>query len=128
MKINNKQILEKMNFADFKVLNSYIDKKVKSLYFYLSGAWIMESSNKIELGEGYLKLIGYSSIFISAYHAKEKIEKILSEENYEKLQEICEIDIFQDEIVIKGFAVKTFNWIEFHVRGEIVHGQFIDKV
>lgn len=127
MKINNTQTLEKMNFSDFEVLNTQIDKKLKTICFSLSGGWFMKDSNRMELGEGYLKFTGYRSISITAYNAREKLEKVLSEESYERLNEICEIAVRYDEVIIKGFAKETFNWIEFHVVGGIVKGEFVKK-
>lgn len=126
MKIN-KKILERMNFSDFSVINTHIDNKLKTICFSLNGAFLMNNGRRVELGEGYLKLVGYVNIFISAYNAKAKIEKVLSEENYEQLNEICEIEIHQDKVIIKGFSKENFNWMEFNVDGGIILGEFIEK-
>ncbi len=124
--IINKETLKKMNFSDFQVLNSQIDKEKKTIDFSLSGAAINHDNNRLDLGEGHLVLHDYDSIFITSYNAEDKTEKELSEVDYEELQEICEIDVLSDEVIIKGYAKLTFNWIEFRIQGGVVQGDFLD--
>ncbi len=128
MELNNSLILKKMNFSDFKVLKTEISKNEKKVFFALSGAWLMKNGKRVELGEGYIELSGYSKIIIIAYDAKQKKEKTLTEEDCEGLREICELDVDSKKIVIKGFGKETSNWIEFHIDGGIFHGEFFEKI
>lgn len=126
MKIISKEILKKINFSDFKVISTNIDKISKSIIFYISGACQLSDKERIKLGSGYLKIMKYNSIHITSYNAKNKTETILSENNYEPLCEICEINIFDNELIIKGFSEKNYNWIEFTINGGELTGEFSD--
>ena len=126
MKITDKRKLQKMSFLDFNVKSTRIDSHAKSINFLLSGAWIRKGNHRIELEEGSLIFFGYEDVFISSYNAKEKSEQILSEKKYEELKEICEIDVHEEQIIIKGFAKNTFNWVEFHIKGGLVKGNFVE--
>src|SRR5690606_3400120 len=126
--ITNRSILEKVNFSDFQVLKTKLDKKLKFITFTLNGASRLVNGKRIEFGEGYLEIINYNSIHITSYNAKENIEKVLTEDQYEQLREICEIEIYETKLVIKGFAKQTTNWIEFDIIGGTVKGEFLDKL
>lgn len=126
MKIISNENLEIMNFSDFTVLNIILNKSSKSIGFYLNGACYFKERKRIELGKGYFSIMGYDTIYITSYNAKESIEKILSEEDFESLRELCEISIKKNEIIIKGFSEKTSNWIEFSIVGGRITGEFKD--
>lgn len=126
MKINNRNNLEKLNFADFAVLETKLDSESKSITFILSGGSQLVDNKRIELGEGYFEIIKYDCISIISYNAKENIEKVHTENQYEKLGEICEIEVYENKLIIKGFAKITANWIEFEITGGRVRGEFLD--
>lgn len=127
MKINNRNNLERVNFADFNVLETKLDKESKAIIFNLSGGLQLVDDKQIELGKGYLTITNYDSIKITSYNAKANIEKVLTETQYEQLSEICEIEVLENKLVIKGFAKFTTNWIEFDIIGGKVRGEFLDK-
>lgn len=126
MKITSKRDLERMSFIDFEVLNTYIDEVSHSIVFSLSGACQIVDGKRVELGKGDLKITRYYTISVISYNAKEKKETVLSEDSFECLRELCEIDINENNLVIKGFAKNTYNWIEFTITGGKVEGEFAD--
>jgi hypothetical protein len=127
MKITSISILEKINFSDFQVLKTKLDKKLKSITFATNEASRLVNGKRIELGEGYLEIVNYNSIHITSYNAQEDIEKSLTEDQYEQLDEICEIEVYETKLIVKGFTKQTANWIEFDIIGGHVKGEFLDK-
>lgn len=126
MKIIRKKDLEKISFIDFDVTNTSIDKTSHSIIFSLNGGLQLVDDKHIEFGKGYLKISNYYTISITSFNAKEKIEHVLSEDDFESLSELCEIDINENNLVIKGFAKNTSNWVEFNIIGGKVAGEFSD--
>ncbi|MBA2654970.1 MAG: hypothetical protein H0U71_07920 [Gammaproteobacteria bacterium] len=127
MKIHNREALKKLSFIDFNVLNVNIDKKIKEITFRLDGALHLINGIKEELGEGYLKIINYAEIEITSYNARNKSKTQQAEDNYENLNQLCEIDLNDDLVNIKGFAEQTYNWLEFKISGGELIGEFKDK-
>jgi len=66
MKITSKKTLEKVNFPDFQVLNTKLDKKLKSITFTLNGASRLINGKRIELGKGCLEIVNYNSLHITS--------------------------------------------------------------
>jgi hypothetical protein len=126
MKITSKTDLEKIGFLDFSVSNTSIEKPIHSITFSITGALQLINNRCIELGKGNLKIIGYDSIFITSYNGRENTKATLTEDDFEPLRELCEIDVNEDNLIIKGFAENTWNWIEFTITGGKVEGEFED--
>lgn len=126
MKINTKEALEKFSFIDYKVTSLMIHPKTRAIIINLTGALCLENDILKELNKGYLKVEHFDSIEITSYNAIEKSTTKIEIGKQEQLHQLCEIDFFKDKLIFKGFADKTFNWLEFKIQGGTLEGDFMD--
>lgn len=126
MEIRGHKSLERVNFSDNKVFRTEIDEKNKSVTFYISGGCRLAANTRICFEDGELHITGYRSFSATSYNAKNDQEVTLSIDKLENLGEICEIDVYNEKLVIKGFALASGNWLEFNIEGGIVKGSFKD--
>lgn len=124
MQIRNKEDLVNFCFSDFNVESMNIDRMTGTIVMNLEGAIAKIDDKLIKLSKGYLKVERYDSIEISSYDAPSDNQELLSEGNYEVLKQLCEIEIKKNVLTIKGYAVNTFHWIEFEIKGGEFYGEF----
>lgn len=123
MKIDDRYMLKKFNFSDFEVVSMTFNTSSHEIDFIISRGLSLIQGEKYELAKGFFRILGYESIFITSYNAINDIEKVVYEEKCD-LNEISEMDIYENKIIIKGFAKQGGDWIELEVVGGVVDGEF----
>lgn len=125
MKIVKENLL-RLGLSDFSVSEINLDERGKSITFKTVGALYKQSSEIIELGPGFITINNFINMSITAYNAIEDEKKILEENQIMNLREICEVEINDQEVIIKGFNPKGPEWVEYHIEGGEVIGDFAD--
>lgn len=127
MNIKTKTELNNYSFIHFDVAKVEIDTISKSISFKLSGADYFENNNQYDFGAGYFEIKGYDELIISSYDVKNKIEKSLNATEALNLEELCEIEVLDDELIVKGFESKSNHWLEYTIIGGLISGKFSDS-
>lgn len=127
MIVSGKKVLSDMIFSDDRVMDMFISQGQKLISFSLSGVSTYVDGVRRNFGEGSISIKGYDKIIITSYDSSTKTEALMSDIEYEKLKEICEVDVFENSIIVKGFSL-TYKWIEFSIQGGEVTGEFPDEM
>ncbi len=123
MKTINRNNIKATKFVGFIIPNMTSDKDSKSLRIELSKRVGQSARKWIEEESGYIDINQYDAIHVTSYNLRSKTTQTLSEDDYEQLGEISELDISDNQLVIRGFSKKTFYWLEFVITGGRVNGQ-----
>ncbi len=124
MRISSKAELARLNFSDYLVNSITYSSEMKSIVFRVSGACFLANGRRKDVGKGYFKVNGYDNIRITSYDDIKKKEIIVDIAQVEPLAEVCEIDIEATKIIVKGFSKDTYQWLEFHIYGGVIEGEF----
>lgn len=124
MKINKKSDFTNISFLDHKAGKITIDMLDNSIIFSVMGGCYLLHQKKRMFGEGFFKISSFSKLSITSFSALTGETVSVSVSRVEDLGEICEIDVCDDRLVIKGFARDSRNWLTFDILGGAASGSF----
>lgn len=84
----------------------------------------LNNKTKDWLGEGVLIFKNWSSLNVLLYDQQCKNPVILSQENFEQLEDILIFERSNEHLKISGFGIKTGLWTEWNITDSKYYGEF----
>ncbi len=121
------EYLKKLTFPDFCVIAIEFDENKRFLQITTDGARIEAGENLgKELGKVRLLFHSWDSIRFRQFDPHLNHWKQLSLDIFEPIEDICDIQCSQNEVILNGFGANSSWWTEYDIKNPKVEVELRD--
>jgi len=114
MRILNNHEFKQLSFPDATVSDMQLLLEEQTLVIQIDSAWL-ENEN---LEQTSIVLKNWDTLHIRMYEHEQQQWQDVSTNSLDYLKDICEAELSETEICLRGFGYKMGQWLEYKIQGK----------